>query len=223
MASLSFALKILIALAMAVVCYLPFCKAWFRSFNTFFHESFHALTTLVLGNKVKEISIDNSTQGFCKSLSKSKFKTFLVSLSGYTLCSLLPLGLLFANSHALDRTCFLALAIYALVLLVLFIRNTYGCVWTLVFGLINLTLYLAPLSSQTSAVILYVYVCLCVIGNSIACLEVMILAFTHSKQSGDCAILAKTTHLPAFCWAILFNAVNVWAIYRLVLAIFLPL
>ncbi len=223
MASLSFALKIVIALVAAAVCSLPVCNVWFRSFNTFFHESFHALTALVLGNKVKEISIDRSTEGTCKSLSKSKFKSLLVSLSGYTLCSLLPLGFLFVSRHDASRICFLALTIYALVLLILYIRNTYGCVWTLVFGLVNLALYLVPLSATVSAVILYIYVCLCVIGNTISCLDVLIVALTHPKQSGDCAILAKTTHIPAFCWAVLFNAVNVWAVYRLVWAIFLPL
>ncbi len=220
MDSLHLAIKILIPVLVLLLCYSKRTGNLIKSMDTFFHESFHALTALVLGNKVKEISIEPNTEGFCKSLSKSRFKIVLTALSGYLFCSFLPPALLYAIANSRVEITFLLLFIFAILMLILYMRNTYALVWTVSFAALNLICYLVPLSKSVAVSILYCYICISAIGNTTACLGVLKLSIVSPKQSGDCALLAKTTKIPAILWAVLFNGVNIWLLYHTAMAIF---
>lgn len=192
---------------------------WLATINTFFHEGFHALTALLLGNKVKEIEFDQKLGGSCSSLSTGKFKTFLTALSGYTGCNLMSLILIYAINNSRIEITFLLLAIFSLLIIVLYMRKTYALVWTLAFAATNLICYMIPFSLRIKACILYTYIIAILFENTIACFEILKLSFTNSKQSGDCSVLHKVSHIPPFLWAIIFNAINALTIYKIALMI----
>ena len=83
MNTLSLAEKFIIPFLVLILLYLKPTRRCLATLDTFFHESFHALLSLLLGNKVKEIQFKESIEGCCKSLSKSKFATTLTALAGY--------------------------------------------------------------------------------------------------------------------------------------------
>ena len=85
------AIKIIIISICIILSYSKKPGIWLNTLNTFFHESFHAIVALILGNKVKEIDFDASTEGSCTSMSKSKLRTVLCSLAGYIGCALISL------------------------------------------------------------------------------------------------------------------------------------
>ncbi|MBQ2303107.1 MAG: M50 family metallopeptidase [Bacteroidales bacterium] len=124
---------------------------WLATINTFFHEDFHALTALLLGNKVKEIEFDQKLGGSCSSLSTGKFKTFLTALSGYTGCNLMSLILIYAINHSRIEITFLLLAIFSLLIIVLYMRKPYALVWTLAFATANLICYMIPFSFENQS------------------------------------------------------------------------
>lgn len=182
--------------------------------NTFFHESFHALTSLILGNKVKEIEFDNSAEGSCKSISKSKFRTVLCSLAGYIGCALLSLCLILCIEKSYTHITFILLTILSFLILLLYIRKTYAMLWTICFASINLFFILAPISLSIEKYTLFTYSTIILIENTKACFAILYLSFHKPNKSGDCYILTKMTKIPAFVWAIIFNAINSWVLYQ---------
>lgn len=208
------AIKIIIIVVCTILLYTKRIGIWLKTLNTFFHESFHALVSLILGNKVKDIEFDSSIEGSCKSLSKSKFRTFLTSLSGYIGCSLVTLFFVFCISKDISHLAIIGITIFSFLILLLYIRNTYALVWTICFACINLAICLLPTPLSIKNTILFIYSTIILIENTHSCFTILYLSFFKSKKSGDCTLLAKVTKIPAFVWGIVFNAINLWAIHR---------
>ncbi len=194
---------------------------WLNTLNTFFHESFHALVSLILGNKVKEIVIEKTTEGSCISVSKSKLRTFFSSLAGYIGCSLIPLLFVFCISKDISYYTILIITTYSFFILLFFIRNTYALVWTVCFSCINLALVLLPTSTYLKNIVLFTYSTIILIENTKSCFILLYLSLTKPKKSGDCTILAKITKIPAFIWGLVFNAINIAVIYKILHLVFL--
>ncbi len=222
MDSLPLAIRIIIPFILLGLCTFKPTANYLKSMDTFFHESFHALTALLLGNKVKEIRLKPNTEGVCKSLSRSKWKTFITTLAAYPLCSFLPLVLIYQITNQHVEITFLLLFIFAVAMLILYMRNSYALVWTITFASLNLLCYLTPLPKPVLVAVLYSFACLSAIGNTIACFDILKLSILSAKQSGDCALLAKLSKIPAFLWAIAFNCLNLWLVYHNFMAIFIP-
>ena len=220
MNTLSLAEKFIIPFLVLILLYLKPTRRCLATLDTFFHESFHALLSLLLGNKVKEIQFKESIEGCCKSLSKSKFATTLTALAGYVGCSFFPLAIIYAIEHRNIEISFLIFAVFALVILILYIRNTFALVWTMAFAAINIACYMIPFSLHVKADILYIFLCIVVIENTMSLFQIAQLALTRPKNSGDCTLLHKTTHLPAFLWAVILNGINILAIYLIISRVF---
>ncbi len=215
------AVKIIILLLCALLSCTRKPGLWLNTLNTFFHESFHALVSLILGNKVKEIVIKETKEGSCTSVSKSKLRTFFSSLAGYIGCSLIPLLFVFCISKDISYYAIVIITFYSFFILLFFIRNTYALVWTICFSCINLALILFPTPSSIQNLVLFIYSTIILIDNTKACFTLLYLSLTKPKNSGDCAILANITKIPAFVWGIVFNAVNTAVIYKISHLVFL--
>lgn len=220
MDTLSLAEKIVIPTLVLILLYLKPSRRCLATLDTFFHESFHALVTLLSGNKVKEIQFKDTVEGCCKSLSKSKFATTLTALAGYVGCSFFPLAIIYAIEHRHIEISFLILAVFALVILILYIRNTFALVWTMTFAALNIICYMIPFSLHVKEDILYIFACILVLENTMSLFQIAQIAFTKPKNSGDCSLLHKTTHIPAFLWALILNGINIFAIYLVVSKVF---
>ena len=215
------AIKIIIIVVCIILSYNKTLGNAISNLNTFFHESFHALTSLILGNKVKEIEFDTSAEGSCKSISKSKFRTVLCSLSGYIGCALLSLLFIFCIKEQVTHITFIILTCLSFFILMLYIRKTYALVWTICFACINLALFLLPTPILIEKYILFTYSTIILIENTKACCSIFYLSIFKAKNSGDCHILAKMTKIPAFIWSTIFNAINCWVLYRFIQLCFL--
>lgn len=209
-----------IPIVLLVLMYTKPLGLWIRSIDTFFHEVSHALAALLLGNKVKEIRLEQTSSGSCRSMSNNPLKTVFVALAGYTTCSLSPLLIKYLIEQHHMQIGFLLLTILAFSVLLLYMRNTYSIVWTTAFAALNLSFYLMPLPDIANIYIYYTYLCIIAIDNTTACLHILQLSIFTPSQSGDCALLGKTTHIPPLLWAVLFNAVNILILLRLMKAIF---
>lgn len=215
------AIKIIIVTICIILSYTKKSGLWLNTLNTFFHESFHALVSLILGNKVKEIKFEETTEGSCISLSKSKFRTFLSSLAGYIGCSLISLLFIFCIAKGFTHWLIIGITIYSFFILLFYIRNTYALVWTICFSCINLALTLFPTSVPIEKLIIFIYTTLILIDNTKACFTILHLSFFKAKKSGDCNLLHKVTKIPAFVWGIVFNLVNAFVIYKVLKLVFL--
>ena len=88
------------------------------------------------------------------------------------------------------------------------------------FAAINIACYMIPFSLHVKADILYIFLCIVVIENTMSLFQIAQLALTRPKNSGDCTLLHKTTHLPAFLWAVILNGINILAIYLIISRVF---
>jgi hypothetical protein len=215
------AIKIIIITFLLIISYNKKFGRAIGNINTFFHESFHALTSLILGNKVKEIEFDTSTSGSCTSISKSKLRTVLCSLAGYIGCALLSLLFIFSIKVNQSHLTIAIISVFSFFMLLLYMRKTYPLVWTTIFACINLLIFLLPTPITIEKLILFVYSTIILIENTKSCLTILYLSFFKAKQSGDCSILAKVTKIPTFIWGLIFNAINTYVVYKYFLIIFL--
>jgi hypothetical protein len=208
------AVKIITISVCIILLYTKNIGIWFKTLNTFFHESFHAIVSLILGNKVKEIEFDLKAEGSCISVSKSKFRTILSSLAGYIGCALISLFFIFCISKDLSQLAITVISIYSFLILLLYIKKTYALIWTICFACINLLVILLPTPISIKNLILFIYATIILIENTHSCFIILYLSLFKRKKSGDCTLLAKITKIPPFVWAIVFNAINLWVVYQ---------
>lgn len=193
----------------------------FRSINTLIHEISHAIMALITGGEVKEIKLNDNATGSCKTKSRGKLKTFLVSSAGYISSALFSYLLFISLGKSWNHYFFyffLSISIFALVF---WIRNTYGIIWTLAFASINLGLIILPNTIQIySNHVLLVFGLLIGIDNILACITLVYISITNPKKAGDASNLAKTTKIPALIWALIFLGFSLFILYKSYLLLF---
>ena len=195
----------------------------FRSINTLIHELSHAIMALLTGGKVTEIKLNDNASGSCTTKSKGKFKTFLVSSSGYISSALFSLLLFYSLNKEWNQYFFYFFMFISIVALIFWIRNAYGIIWTLAFASINFALILIPNAIHNySNYILLIFGLLIAIDNLIACLTLLYISIITPKKAGDATNIAKTTKIPAFIWALLFLTITIYICYQSYL-LFLPI
>ena len=186
----------------------------FRSLNTLIHELSHAIIALVLGEKVKQIKINEDFSGSCLTKSKSKFKAFLVSLSGYCLCALLSFLMIKYMNSSFNKYIFYSLIILCMIALIMYIRNSFGIIWTVGFLCLNLIIVLVPMAKNIYPHIIYIYANIIMIENFFSTLTLLHINILSSKKSGDSYNLQKSTHIPAMFWTIFFIVFSAFMIYK---------
>jgi hypothetical protein len=191
-----------------------------RSLNTLIHEFSHAFVALCLGEKVKEIKLNDDFSGSCTTKSKSKFKAFLVSLSGYTMCAIVSYLLIRFMNNEYNKYVFYLLIFLCIFSLIMYIRNTFGILWVVGFLAINLIIVFVPYFSKIFPQIIYVYANIIMIENFLSTLTLLHLNILSSKKAGDSYNLQKATHLPALFYTLFFVAISCFFIYKSFIIIF---
>ena len=195
----------------------------FRSINTLIHELSHAFMAILTGGNVSEIKLNDNASGSCTTKSKGKFKTFLVSSSGYIFSAFFAYLLFYSLGKSWNQYFFYFFLIISIVALIFWIRNLYGIIWTLIFASINFALILVPNAIfNYSNYILLIFGLLILIDNLIACVSLIYISITSPKKAGDATNIAKTTKIPAFFWSLIFLAVALFVVYKSYL-LFIPL
>lgn len=185
-----------------------------RPLCTLVHELSHALVALLFKDKIKEIKLNSDFSGSCTTKSHSKFASFCVSLAGYTLTGVFAYLLIRLIHPNMNATAFYILIIVSIIALILYIRNSFGRVWTLLFVGINLIFIFIPFFRPFYHYIIYFYACILLVENFLSTIILLQIALSTPKKAGDATNLKKITKIPASIWAIFFFCFALFMFYE---------
>lgn len=202
---------ILLILISLLLLLIPYIKNIFKNVYTLFHEFFHAITAILTSGTVLRIELYNNNEGIAITKTKSKFSSFLVSISGYVLCSIsafLLSFLLFKNNY---YYIIYIVSVISIISLLFFIRNIYGVLWIL--GLIGFLLFC--ILYKNNKIIYYTSIILTIILTFEAMISPLILNYIYvkNKKGGDAENLKTITKIPIFIWLLIFDTIAVYFFY----------
>lgn len=186
-----------------VLTFVPYINKYLTLINTFFHESGHALTTLLTGGRNKSISLFKNGSGLAVSGTPSSFSRFFVLLSGYTSASATGYGLYFALSCGYVSLVFWFFSCLILINLIFWIRNWFGFAWLLsLLGVFSLLYFYAK--PQIIETVLLFFAFVLIIESSKSAWAILKLSYKNPANAGDATYLRDLTKVPALFWGVLF-------------------
>ena len=186
----------------------------FKLFTTWVHESSHALMTILVGGRVTAVTIDPDTSGLTHGLvPASRVARGLVASAGYLGAALVGCLLMAATRvERRARTILYGVGAFMLLTAVVWMRNVFGAVVVLVWGLALVTMARRRMANALRFLLslLAVQVAL----NSVYDIRVLFLVDGPS----DAATMARLFLLPAWFWAALWMLMSVamlgWTLWR---------
>ncbi len=198
---------------------IPVVGKFFNIINTALHEFGHALMALVTGGSVDKIELFRDTSGTTTTKSSSRFSAILVSLAGYPFAASVAWLSFYLIRQGAEQGLVIGLSILFVVMLLFWIRNWYGALWVVLFCVGNGLLLYYGEPDWLHYVALF-YAVMILVESVTSTITVVVLAIRDGGKAGDATNLAKTTHVPAFFWALLFLAYTGWVSYRVALMLF---
>jgi hypothetical protein len=186
----------------------------FKLFTTWVHESSHALMTLLVGGRVTAVTIEPNTSGLTHGLvPASRIARGLVASAGYLGAALVGCLLMAATRvERRARTILYGIGAFMLLTAVVWMRNVFGVVVVLVWGLALVTMARRRMANVLRFLLslLAVQVAL----NSVYDIRVLFLVDGPS----DAATMARLFLLPAWFWAATWMLMSVamlgWTLWR---------
>jgi len=125
-----------VSLVVSLTPWAPFLLYPFKLFTTWVHECGHALMTVIVGGRVSSITIEPNTSGLTRSLVPAgRVARGLVASSGYLGAAVVGCLLMAATRvERKARVILLSLGACMLLTLVFWIRNLFGFVVVLAWG-----------------------------------------------------------------------------------------
>lgn len=195
---------------------IPVVGKFFNIINTALHEFGHALMALVTGGSVDKIELLRDTSGTTTTKSSSRFSAILVSLAGYPFAASVAWLSFYLIRQGAEQGLVIGLSILFVVMLLFWIRNWYGALWVVLFCVGNGLLLYYGEPDWLHYVALF-YAVMILVESVTSTITIVVLAIRDGGKAGDATNLAKTTHVPALFWALLFLAYTVWVCYRVVM------
>lgn len=185
-----------------IVIHLPIIGPFFRIANTLVHESSHAIVSLILQGKVLQIRLFANTEGVTYTMSSSYLASMVTSVAGYVGSSLTAYGLAFLCAKGKHTVTIWLFLILAAVNVVLWVRNSFGVIWLVIFILL-LVFALWRKGSWVSALSIGLFAF--VLAESVSSsYTILWLSLYTPDGAGDAAGLANKTGLPAGFWGVFF-------------------
>jgi hypothetical protein len=182
---------------------IPVIGKFFNIINTAIHELGHALMALLIDGKVHKIELWGDSSGVTVTQSKSKIGSFLIALAGYPFAAAVGGLLIFMNSVGYEKGVVAGLPLLFLIMLIFWIRNIYGIIWTLLFIAINV--YLIYYDKTDWIMIAANFYAITIIIESLSSsFTILYLSLFRSDSAGDTSNLQKITHIPTLFWGVLF-------------------
>lgn len=187
----------------------------FRLFTTWVHECAHAVMTIFVGGHVNSIVIERNGAGVTRSLiPESRVAQGLVASAGYVGASIVGCALMFAaRGKKAAHGILLGIGAFMLLTLIIWIRNLFGFVVVLIWGVALIALSRkgrGPVSSFVLS-LLAVQVAL----NSV--FDIRVLFFVKGGHS-DAETMARLFLVPAWTWASLWMLFSIalltWTLLR---------
>ena len=170
----------------------------FKLFTTWVHECAHALMTVLVGGRVTSITIEPDTSGLTQSLVPvGRLARGLVASAGYLGAAIVGCLLIAATRvEKWAHVILLSLGVFMLVTLVLWIRNLFGFVVVLAWGVALIALARRGIGHAPRFLLslLAIQVAL----NSVYDIRVL---FLIDRGGSDAAAMAQLFLLPSWVWA----------------------
>lgn len=205
---------LLIALAVTIVLwFIPFAGILtypFRLFVTFIHEGGHALAALLTGNQVFGLQVAPNGSGLTYTSRGNVLAQMLVSSAGYLGAMAYGALLLVLIRRAVAaRAVLTGSAIFVLALTLFYgLHNPF----TIVAGLLLAAALLAVARYAQAIVANFLVAFLavqCVVGALFDLRTLLFLSAPFSGAHTDAENMARTTHLPALFWALIWMVLAV--------------
>jgi hypothetical protein len=175
---------------------------YFRSVNTLVHEAGHAFVTLILSGEVISVNLFADTSGTTVTKAKGKLPQALIALAGYPASALTGWLCLFLLNKGYPLYIMFVLTCFALIIMILSLRNMYGLFWAGTFVVLNLLLIYFNNKNLIYAFAAF-YSVIIFTDAIISSFVLLILAIRQPKKAGDATNLHKITKIPAAVWAII--------------------
>jgi len=194
----------IVVLITSVLMYIPYVNNFVKIFNTLFHESGHAITTVLTHGSVEKISLFSNVEGVTLTRTSSWFDSLLTSMSGYIFASAVALFFAFLWYKNKNKTILSIILGFSLFNLVFWVRNLYGMSWILISSaLLALVLWKVKQKSFLSSLSLVLTLILTT-EAVLSAFDIMYLGFQSPLDAGDATNLSHSTFLPASLWGIFF-------------------
>ena len=208
-------LTIILLIAGFLLSRIPVVGKYFRGVNTLIHETGHALMALITSGEVLAVELFSDTSGTTITKSKGKFGQFLIAICGYPFSSAAALLLFYLIKIDAQMYIILILTAIAILNLIFLVRNWYGIFWLLSFIAILIGVWYN--GNKTLIFATTVMFSGIVLTESIySALQLVIIAFKNSSNSGDAKNLSGITFIPPIIWAILFLLQSIYFAYCVV-------
>jgi hypothetical protein len=173
-----------------------------RPVNTMFHETGHALMTLLFSGRVVQINLFHDS-GVAFTAVKSWFARFMVSLAGYPFASLAAWLQFYFYRNGMHHVCLYIYLGVAIVNLVLWVRNTYGIIWLLCFIALLATAWYMQWE-QSTCLLLFIFNSVLLLQSVWTAIYLLYICAETPREAGDAANLRNMTWIPAIFWAVFF-------------------
>lgn len=187
-----------VSLLVSLTPWAPFLLYPFKLFTTWVHECGHALMTVVVGGRVTSITIEPDTSGLTQGMVPAgRLARGLVASAGYVGAA--AVGCLLMAATRVEKSAhviLLGLGAFMILTLVLWMRNLFGFVVVLVWGIALVAL--ARQGIGNAARFLLSLLAIQVALNSLYDIRVL---FLMDNGPSDAATMAGLFLLPAWMWA----------------------
>ena len=182
---------------------LPYVGIHIKTINTFFHEIGHAIMALVFNGEIYHIKLNINNSGEALTATRGWIPKFLVSISGYLFPLFLSMITLLCAKYNHLMWGFYGLFILSIYATIMWIRNTYGYIWCLIYlGIFSALLFINKI--QFIKIFLAFNVAALITENINACITLLKITFKNPRQAGDAHMLKKYTYIPTIVWSLFF-------------------
>ena len=201
-----FWVAVAVSLAVSLTPWAPVLLYPFKLFTTWVHESSHALMTVLVGGRVRSITIESDTSGLTQSLLPSgRVARGLVASAGYLGAAVV--GCLLMASTRVEKwahVILLGIGACMLLTLVLWIRNLFGAAIVLAWDVA--LIMLAQRGVANALRFLLSLLAIQVALNAVYDIRVL---FLLRRGHSDAATMAQLFLLPAWFWATAWMTVSI--------------
>ena len=191
---------------------IPVVGKFFNIINTAIHEFGHALVALLLNGKVNRIELFKDTSG-TTTTQTGRVGAFFVALAGYPFAVSVAWLSFYLLQQGAAKGLLLGLSLLFIIMLLFWIRNGYGVLWTVLFCALNG--YLIYLDNENYISYAALFYATMILTESVCSVLVLIyLSFKNPSSAGDATNLQKLTHVPAAIWSLLFAAYTGFVAYK---------
>ena len=194
---------------------IPILGKFINVVNTLIHESAHAIVSLLSSGEVVHVKLSADASGAAQTKSKYWLGKVLTSLAGYLGSSLAAWLLFYLVLHNKYTWVYYLLFALILVNLTLWVRNTFGIIWLLVFGTLSGFVYWY--SNADYMYYFAVFISFVVLINSVStAITLLYISIKTPGKSGDAKNLSDFTLIPSLIWALLFVGFSVFVAYKVI-------